>query len=221
MDIPSLLGKTDFFQGASEESKRALESIGVPKTFKKREMLFFEGDQGDSVFLLASGSVQLFKSTLEGKEIVIKLVKPGEIFAEVILFERDQYPVSAIAIEDSRVCLFPKKQFYALLNQVSFRNDFIRMLMQKQRYLVDQILTLSTADVEQRFFRFLRTHYGENEQYSLSLSKKEVAAAIGTMPETLSRLILRLKTEGKLSWEGDQVRLQEGFWKNRRKRPDF
>ena len=185
------------------------------KSFKKREMLFLEGEPGDSVFLLATGSIQLFKSTPEGKEVVIKLVKPGEIFAEVILFERERYPVSAIAVADSQVCLFPKKPFYALLDQDSFRNDFIRMLMQKQRYLVDQILNLSAADVEQRFWQFLKNHYGEKEEYSISLTKKDVAAAIGITPETLSRLILRLKIEEKLTWEGDHVRLREGFWKLR------
>jgi CRP/FNR family transcriptional regulator, dissimilatory nitrate respiration regulator len=212
MDSASLLETADFFKGISHGGRKALESIGVLKTFKKKEMLFMEGEQGRSVFLLATGSVQLYKSSSEGKEVVIKIVKPGEIFAEVILFERDNYPVSAIAIEESQVYLFPKRQFYSLLDHEAFRNDFIRMLMQKQRYLVDQILHLSVADVEKRFFRFLRDHYGEKEEYSVPLSKKDIAATIGTLPETLSRLILRLKNEGKLAWEGDHIRLQAGFW---------
>lgn len=217
MDIASLLGKTGFFQGVSEDSKRALESICSLKWYRKKEMLFFEGEPGDSLHLLASGGIQLFKSSLEGKEVVIKLVKPGEIFAEVVLFEKDRYPVSAIAIEDSQVCLIPRRQFHVLLDQAPFRNDFIRTLMQKQRYLVDQILSLSTADVEERFFQFLQDHYGTKEEYSVPFTKKDVAASIGILPETLSRLLLRLKNEGKLVWEGEQIRLQKGFWKNHRK----
>jgi CRP/FNR family transcriptional regulator len=212
MDSSYLLETADFFKGISQESKKVLESICVLKTFKKREMLFMEGELGRSVFLLASGGVQLYKSSPDGKEVVIKIVKPGEIFAEVILFERDDYPVSATAIEESQVYLFPKRQFHSLLDHEAFRNDFIRVLMQKQRYLVDQILNLSVADVEKRFFKFLRDHYGEHEEYSVPLSKKDIAAAIGTLPETMSRLILRLKNEGKLLWEGDHIRVPSGFW---------
>ena len=212
MDSKSLWETADFFKGISQESRKALESICVLREFKKKELLFMEGEPGRSVFLLASGGIQLYKSSPEGKEVVIKVVKPGEIFAEVILFERDHYPVSATAIEESQVYLFPKKQFYSLLDHEVFRNDFIRMLMQKQRYLVDQILNLSVADVEKRFFRFLRDQYGKKEDYTVPLSKKNIAATIGTLPETLSRLILRLKNEGKMVWEGDHIRVHAGFW---------
>jgi CRP-like cAMP-binding protein len=67
--------------------------------------------------------------------------------------------------------------------------------------------------VEERFFFFLQEQFGRRQEYRISLSKKDIARAIGTIPETLSRLLLRLKKEKKIRWEGETLRLAGGFWK--------
>ena len=58
----------------------------------------------------------------------------------------------------------------------------------------------------------LRNRYGEREGYTVSLSKKSIAAEIGTTPETLSRLVQRLEAAKVLTWKGKVVRLRRGFW---------
>jgi CRP/FNR family transcriptional regulator len=87
--------------------------------------------------------------------------------------------------------------------------------MTRMRYLATRILTLTAYDAESRFFRFLEEHQGRKESYTLSLSKKDIAAAIGATPETLSRLILRLRNEGTIDWKGRTLRLPPGFWDDR------
>ena len=82
------------------------------------------------------------------------------------------------------------------------------MLMRKQRYLADRIRQLSTANVEERFFNFLRDQYGADEEIEVAISKKQIAAAIGVTPETFSRLIRKLTREKKLSWTGKRLRLE-------------
>jgi CRP-like cAMP-binding protein len=84
--------------------------------------------------------------------------------------------------------------------------------MRKQRYLADRILYLTGHDVEERFFLFLGEQFGRRDKYRIRLSKKDIAAAIGTIPETLSRLLLRLREEEKIRWEGENLDLAEGFW---------
>lgn len=215
MEIQALLETTAFFKEVSAESKKAISRICHPRKLNKREVLFLEGEKGNAVFLLAEGNIQLYKTTPEGREVTIKMVRPGELFAEVILFEKESFPVSAAAVEKSLVYSLPRGDFHSLLADESFRNDFIGMLMRKQRYLVSQIMNLSASDVETRFFNFLAEQYGRRDQYLITISKKDLAAAIGTNPETLSRLLLKLKEESILIWEGDQLRLRNGFWKGR------
>jgi CRP-like cAMP-binding protein len=207
-----LLKNSDFFSGISDRSIRSLATICIPKRVEKRQLIFLEGEEGQSMYILAEGSVQLYKSAADGREIVIKTIRAGEIFGEVVLFECNVYPVSSVALEKSLLLRLPRQQIDCLLVTDSFRRDFIGMLMRKQRYLADRILYLTGHDVEQRFFFFLREQFGRREEYRIRLSKKDIAAAIGTIPETLSRLLLRLKEEKKIRWEGENLQLAEGFW---------
>jgi CRP/FNR family transcriptional regulator len=85
--------------------------------------------------------------------------------------------------------------------------------MKKQRYLAGRILYLTAYDVEERFFRFLAEHYGREYSYDIAISKKDLASAIGTIPETLSRLIQRLTSRKVIRWEGSRLELTDGFWK--------
>jgi CRP/FNR family transcriptional regulator len=202
--------KAELFKGLKEASKRSLSSICVPRSFAKRETLFLEGQRGEALYLLARGEVQLHKTSEEGREVVIRVLRPGEIFAEVVLFEERFYPVTAIALSEGLSYLLPRHQFHCLLEIEDFRNDFIRILLKKQRYLANQILYLMTHDVEKRFFLFLRDHYGYAESISPELSKKDIASAIGTSPETLSRLLFRLKDT--LTWERKRITIRQGFW---------
>jgi len=200
------ISKSEFFKNFDSSNRKRLGDICLPRSLKKREILFFEGDRGYALYLCVRGSIQLFKTSSDGHDVVIKLVRPGDLFGEVILFEKDRYPVSAMALEPSEVYILPKMQFHCLLEDQAFRNDFLANLMTKLRYLAEQVQILSVTDVETRLLRFLNEQYGDQKEIRISVSKKDVAAAIGTTPETLSRLLLKLKKEGKLVWEGKILR---------------
>ncbi len=213
MDIELLITHSSFFKGLSKAHRSELARICALKKVKKRDYLFHEGETGRSMFLLIDGNVQLHKNTEDGREVVIRVVKPGEIFAEVVLFEADRFPVSARAVTPAAVLVFPREGIHRLLAQEDFRSDFIAQLMMKQRYLTERIQELTTKDVECRFFTFLRDQYGEKELIHTPLSKKDIAAAIGTTPESLSRLILRLTEDEIIDWKGKEIRILSNPWK--------
>lgn len=205
MDLTAIFRDIPLFEHLSGRSLRALAEAASLKSLKKKELLFREGDEGSDIFILVHGSVQLYKLTADGKEMVVKLPRRGEIFAEVVLFERSAYPVNARALEDTMLVAISSRQFAEFLEQPDFRNDFIANLFKRLRFLVDRIEYLSSQDVEERFYAFLDNQFGDSSTISISLSKKDVATIIGTTPESLSRLIARLKRAGTLSWEGDTI----------------
>lgn len=207
MEIKDLIAKSNFFKGFSEQSSELIKEIGSLKKFKKKEQLFFEGNEGYSFYLCVDGKVQLSKTTQDGKEIVIRVITSGELFGEVILFENNIYPVTATVLSNSELFVIEKSKFHGLLDQKEFRNDFIKLLIKKQRYLTERIKYLTIHDVEDRFFKFLDEHHSGEREFILELSKKDLAAAIGTTPETLSRLILRLTKENKLDISGSSWKL--------------
>lgn len=213
MRLLELLAGTDLFGGLSERSKRRLAAMAIPKALEKGVCLFHEGRKGYALYLLGRGSIQLTKAGPDARTVVVKTVLPGELFGEVILFEQDRYPVTATATRSSVVYLLPKHQFHCLLDDQPFRLEFFGLLMAKQRYLTERIRNLQALDVEERFFQYLREHFGDSETIVPGIAKKEMAAAIGTVPETFSRLLMRLKKEGKATWEGDRIILAESIWK--------
>ncbi|MEN7973721.1 MAG: Crp/Fnr family transcriptional regulator [Verrucomicrobiota bacterium] len=213
MDIELYINESPFFKGLSKEHRRELADICNLQSVKKREYLFHEGEKGSSMFLLVDGNIQLHKNTEDGREVVIRVIKPGEVFAEVVLFEKERYPVSARAVTNAMMLVFPREGIHRLLAEEGFRNDFIALLMAKQRYLAERIQELTTKDVECRFFTFLRNQYGEKETIHTPLSKKDIAAAIGTTPESLSRLIQRLHEDKIIDWQGKEIRILSNPWK--------
>lgn len=212
MNVSQVLGLAGFFEGISKESKAALSSVCMPVTRPKHTTLFHEGEPGEAMYLLARGRISLHKLSSEGREIVIKVIQPGEVFAEVILFERKHYPVTAVSLTEILAFKLLRRDLLRLLRQDDFRNDFIAMLLRKQRYLTEKIQQLTSQDVEQRLRSFLREQYGEMERIEVEINKKQLASAIGATPETLSRLLQDLSRRKCLSWKKGIIVATADFW---------
>ena len=212
MDAAHIISGCHYFAGLSAEHRSALATACVREAYGKGEMVFYEGQAVTGVYLVSEGCVQLVRMAPTGKEVVIKTCEAGEIFAEAALFKGGTYPVTANVVRDSVVFWIPKADFLGLLRLDSFRTDFEVGLMLRVRYLTERIAFLTAYEPAERLFHFLREHYGERDSYRITITKKDIAAEIGVTPEALSRLIRRRTEDGTLEWQGDTVRLQEGFW---------
>ena len=210
MNLTAILGNVSMFRGLEESSLAALAREARSVDVRKGARLFADGEPGRALFLLLDGGIQLLKTSESGQDVVVKTVSPGELFGEVVLFERDRYPVTAVAVATSRLVRIPVESLHKLLEDGRFRSDFLRVMMGRLRYLAERILYLTAYDVETRLRLFLEQHYGQREEYRLTLSNKALAAAIGTTPETLSRLKERLVSSRALEWEGRVIRMGNG-----------
>ena len=212
MDVYKALDNFRFFDGISKSGKTALAGRCVPIERPKQTVLFHEGEFGDAMFFLVRGRIALHKLSREGVETVIEVLKPGDAFAEVILFEQRFYPVTAVSLTEILILSLHRRDLLALLREETFRNDFIAMLLGKQRYLVNRIHQFTSRDVEQRLKAFLLDQYGRKERISVEINKKQIAAAIGATPETLSRLLQDLGRRKLLTWKRGVIEIAPSFW---------
>ena len=212
MDVYKALDNFRFFDGISKSGKTALAGRCVPIERTKQTVLFHEGEFGDAMFFLVRGRIALHKLSREGVETVIEVLKPGDAFAEVILFEQRFYPVTAVSLTEILILSLHRRDLLALLREETFRNDFIAMLLGKQRYLVNRIHQFTSRDVEQRLKAFLLDQYGRGERFSVEINKKQIAAAIGATPETLSRLLQDLGRRKLLTWKRGIIEIAPSFW---------
>lgn len=211
-DIPAILSRTEVFEGLPQGMlERVAERVAF-EFIPKGSTIFREAENGSSCYILTMGTVKLSRLSADGREVVVRIVRPGELFAEVVLFGDPTYPVTAVTTGDANLVRLPRRELDRLLEAPDFRGEFFANLMRKLRYLADQIFVLTSYDVQQRFARFLEERFGQRNRYQLQLSKREVASAIGAVPETFSRMLNRLKKEEVAWWEREELKLCEEFW---------
>ncbi len=196
------------FADVDEEIYRLIYDISHMVSLGKREMLFFEGDVGRYLFFMTSGSIKLFKSNEEGKEAIIRFIEPGDLFAELILFLKNRYPVNAMAIKPSRVlAIDASKLFNFIKMHPEVAMKLIGMLAAKSKYLVKMVENLALADVRERFMNYLkymREKTGGDTVF-LPVPKGELSMLLGVSPETFSRLLKKLTEEGVITVDGKKI----------------
>lgn len=212
MNILQTLQNIDFFRDLDRDSLEILAKGVRALRLSPKEMLFHEGFEGTYFYILLSGSIRVFKTAPDGKESTIKLIYPGEIFAEAVLFKEVEYPASTVAVEESEIIAIHRNSFMTMMENKKARTVFTGALFEKLRYLTEQIHFLTSYDVEDRFFRFIAENYGKHYRYDITIPKKDIASAIGTIPETFSRLILRLTNRGIIGWKKDILIIKDNFW---------
>jgi CRP-like cAMP-binding protein len=213
MEYIKILKKSLLFSGLSDEYLEEVSAIAAKKTFSRGESLFTEGEAATGFYLLASGTIKLCKISPDGKEKVLHFAYPSETFAEAAFFGDGRYPAEARALEKGEALFFPKEAFLGLLERnPRFALNLIVSMSLLLRCFVRQIEELSFAEVPARLAAYLielaekkSTTYQGKTYLDLEMKKGELASHIGTVSETLSRSLKKLKDEGIIEVEGSRV----------------
>lgn len=181
-----------------------LETIGRTVTVKllaKGDYLFREGDPSIGFYLVQKGSINVHRVSPTGKEHVIHVFRAGESFAEATLATESGYPADARAVESSHVMLVQKSGFLALLRrQPELALRMLAAMSAHLRVLVGQLDDLTMKDVETRLANWLLKrcpdpHAESAVTIELKITKRVLAAELGTVSETLSRTLAKLRTQ--------------------------
>jgi CRP/FNR family transcriptional regulator len=200
------------FSALSVAELRQLMGRSAVRVYKRNEIIFMEGDSYAGLYLVLSGRVKAFKTNPEGKEQIIHLLGPREPFADVPLFIGGPYPVTAQALEDTRLLFIPRQAFLDLLHgnpEISVR--MLGAFAKRLRRLVNLVESLSLKEVTARLARYLAEEAQKTSRTTLVLpiSKANLAALLGTIPETLSRSLHELENRGLISVQGKQIVIRD------------
>jgi CRP/FNR family transcriptional regulator len=213
MNLSRAITQSEVFRDLPETAIERLEALATERAVPKGDVLFAQDQPGTAFFLLARGAIKLYRAE-DGREVVIRMVRPGEMFGEAVVFGSATYPVYAEAVRPSVTVEIPVGPLLRLLDDHDFRDQFIRALIGRLRYLVDHIHILSIPFLEDRFLRFLEYRYGRRTHYELDLSRKDVAAALGVTAEAFSRMLRRLRDSGIARWEGRTLSVSPSAWES-------
>lgn len=201
-----------FSELTGQQSKRII-SISKIINYKKNETIFMEGDPYKGFYILLNGSVKIYKISFEGKESILHLIKPPESFGDVPLFEGGNYPVNAQVMTDSNLVFIPHKEFIQLIkNNSTICFNMLVGFAKKMRRLTQKVEELSTKEVTNRFARYLLEEIKKAGTDNLpepfvriNISKKNIASYIGTITDTLSRLLKKLQNEKIIRVAGKSI----------------
>jgi CRP-like cAMP-binding protein len=208
-----ILRRIYLFSGIAEADLAVLARMAVKKIFPRQATIFGEGKEAQGFYLLITGQVKLLKSSPEGKEYIIRLVDPGETFAEAAVFGDIPYPATAIALEDCHTLFFPKGPFLAYLaTSPALARNMLATSSRLMLHLTKQLEDISLKEVSARLARYIleRCHHMHGEisaglHCELPTTKTQLAAYLGTISETLSRTLSRFKSLGLIEVDKGKI----------------
>lgn len=206
------------FSGLDDETLRRLERDFVHRDYVKGDVVVHADEAGDTFCLIVRGKVKVQTVSINGKEIILSILGPGDFFGEMAILEEEPRSASVVAAEKLELLTLPKRVFCSLLDENgSFTRSLLAELSSRLRRASGRIESLATLDVFGRLARFLidtaEREGVENEDGFISIERpthQDIASTIGTSRETVSRLLHDLIERGVATEEGRTLYLRRG-----------
>jgi CRP/FNR family transcriptional regulator len=199
------------FKDLPDHHLEAVLAVSVERQIEKNGLIFSEGDPADGFYIVVDGQVKIYKISLEGKEQILHIFGPGEPFGEVPVFSGQAFPASAVALTACRLLFFPRARFIELISEdPSLSLNMLAVLSKRLRQFTLQIENLSLKEVPARLASYLLLLSEEQEnsdQVRLRISKGHLASFLGTIPETLSRMLKKMSEENLIRVDGRNIRI--------------
>ncbi len=209
--ILHIISEAPLFNGLSEAQLNDVRQIAVDKFYDKGKTVFLEGDDCNGFYIVADGKVKIYKVSFEGKEHILHIYGPGNPFGEVPVFAGRNFPANAQTLLKSHLLFFPRKAFIDLISQnPSLSLNMLAVLSMRLRQFTVQIENLSLKEVPGRlatYLLYLSKEQGETDVVTLNISKGQLASLLGTIPETLSRILAKMNKEYLIDTRGRDIKL--------------
>lgn len=199
--------KFTYFAGVERDYLAGLLSVFNTKTYLKGQVIISEGDTAATLFFVNAGVVKVFKTSPEGKEQIIDIVKPGESFNDITVFSKGPAPYSAQAlgittevywIHKNDIMAFMEKNWKVAINA-------LEVITHQKRALLVLIEDLSFKNVTGRVAKILLQNTDPSQGGVHRLTQYEMAAMAGTAREVVGRSLKSLEDSGAISLERHKI----------------
>ncbi|MDD2190094.1 MAG: Crp/Fnr family transcriptional regulator [Eubacteriales bacterium] len=169
-------------------------------SYRKGEIIYRAGDQSDSLYIVRSGRIRVYRLSESGKEQLVRFLSPGDFTGELALFGESVHEAYAEAVENTDICLIRRKDLQELLMRypsisLKILAEFSSRLEKSEK----QTTRVSTEKVEIRLALFIAECIDEEKppmEFVLPMSKRDLASFLGTTPETISRKLTDFEDAG-------------------------
>ena len=205
--------RIDFFYELTEEGLKRVAQMSKMLTLRRGQQIFTQGEPGDHVYCLASGRVKISRFCPEGKELIVDIIMPGEIFGEILGGRETVQDTVAEAMEDVLLCLIPRSRFEQLLRvhpELSFR--LIELIGFRLRWIESRIADLVCKGVQARLATILlhltREHGTRDSRgilLRLPITQHQLAGLIGASRGVVNQTLGDFRRKGLIATEGRRI----------------
>lgn len=208
-EIKELVASSPLFSGLPDAYVEKLAEICEFRQLAKGALIFSEGDEGNGFYLVQSGRVKIYKVSPNGKEQILHIFGRGEPFGEVPVFAGQSFPAHAVALEKSRLLFFPRQAFIQLIeNYPAMALNMLAVLSRRLRQFTTMIDSLSLKEVPGRlaaYLLYLSRQQDNADKLELNITKTQLASLLGTIPETLSRMLAKISNQRMVEINGSHI----------------
>jgi CRP-like cAMP-binding protein len=209
VDNAALLDRIPLFEGLAEADLKQINGLLHKKAFPSGVNIITVAQPGDMVYVLLEGTVKIYVDQLDGSEVILAFLGPGDTFGEMSMVDSAGRSANVVALEDCGCLIMDRGTFHQCLKSVKgLSYNLVRLLSRRLRLANEQIQALSTLDVRGRVARQLLAfaqQYGEGETTAkgvtipLRLTQTDVAALVGASRERVNQVIVDFKDSGYIS----------------------
>jgi len=195
-----------YFSGLSQAELDSIRKVIFEKKADRGEILLFEGEPAETLYFVVTGVVKVFKTSADGKEQILHIIRPGESFNDVPVFSGGVNLTNAEAMGAVVLNVMKKSDLEVILRehpQVALNT--IKILSQRVQHLVSLVEDLSFRHVTGRVAKTLLEYAGDRASEKPRLTQQEMAAMIGTAREMVGRSLKTLEEEGKIRLEHRRI----------------
>ena len=209
--ILDIISQAPLFNGLSQEQLTQIRQIAIDKFYDKGKTIFLESDDCNGFYIVVAGKVKIYKVSLDGKEQILHIFGPGNPFGEVPVFSGRKFPANAETLIKSHLLFIPRKAFVDLISEhPSLALNMLAILSMRLRQFTVQVENLSLKEVPARlaaYLTYLADEQATGDSVSLTISKGQLASLLGTIPETLSRILAKMSKEDLIQVDARNIRL--------------
>ena len=194
--------------------KKALENLTKDRHinhYKKKQIIYSEGNHPNKLYYIERGKVKTFKTNTDGKELTVGLYGAGEFIGYIALLEGTMYKETAEAIGESEVAIIPIEEFKGLIeSNKEVMTKFIKLLAKNVTEKEEQLLGLAYNSLRKRVAdalitllqKYKKTHV---ENFSIQISREDLANIAGTATESLIRTLSDFRTEKLIDIQAGEI----------------
>ena len=202
------------FQGLSDEDMAFLTERAATRNYPKGAVIVNEGEEGNSLFVIQTGSVKAYLSDDKGKEVVLSTPGPGEYFGELALFDDAPRSASVAALEPCRVMMISKSMLReALKERPEIAVALLKGLASRIRALTDNVRALALLDVFGRLvatlYSLAKTTDDGKQVIEQKLTQQDLASRIGASREMVSRILQDLVRGGYIEIDHKRITIRK------------